>query len=93
MSMSYSFLPPLLLCHFHYFNPSFPNEIFPYPLTTLENSKGFLRYIQVEQKYSISNKWGKVFKNGPYEVSGRQPLKNVTWSILEYFVPDGLRHH
>ena len=45
--------------------------------------------------------WGKVFKNRPSKICGRQPLKNVadyitsnflkavstnsTWSILEYF--------
>ena len=29
--------------------------------------------------------WDKVFKNGPSKICGRQPLKNVTWSILEYF--------
>ena len=31
--------------------------------------------------------WDKVFKNGPSKICGRQPLKNFTWSILEYFVP------
>ena len=31
--------------------------------------------------------WNKVFKNGPSEIYGKQPLKNFTWSILEYFVP------
>ena len=30
-------------------------------------------------------KWDKVFKNGPSRICGRQPLKNFTWSILEYF--------
>ena len=29
----------------------------------------------------------KVFKNGPNKICGRQPLKNFTWSILEYFAP------
>ena len=29
----------------------------------------------------------KVFKNGPSEICGRQPLKNFTWPILEYVVP------
>ena len=29
----------------------------------------------------------KVFKNGPSEIYERQPLKNFTCSILEYFVP------
>ena len=33
-------------------------------------------------------KWGKVFKNGSSEICGRQPLKNFTWSILEYLVPN-----
>ena len=36
-------------------------------------------------------RWDKVFENGPGEICGRrgkQPLKNFTWSILEYFVPD-----
>ena len=28
----------------------------------------------------------KVFKNGPTKICRRQPLKNFTWSILEYFV-------
>ena len=30
--------------------------------------------------------WDKIFKNGPSNICGRQPLKNFTWSILEYFV-------
>ena len=30
--------------------------------------------------------WDKLFKNGPSRICGRQPLKNFTWSILEYFV-------
>ena len=32
--------------------------------------------------------WDKVFKKGPSKICGRQPLKNFTWSILEYFVSD-----
>ena len=32
-------------------------------------------------------KWVKVFKNGPSTICGRQPLKNFTWSILEYLDP------
>ena len=28
----------------------------------------------------------RVFKNGPSKLCGRQPLKNFTWPILEYFV-------
>ena len=30
-------------------------------------------------------KWDQVFKNGPSKICGRQPLKNFTWSIFEYF--------
>ena len=30
--------------------------------------------------------WDRVFKNGPSKICGRQPLRNFTWSILEYFV-------
>ena len=29
-------------------------------------------------------KWDKVFKNGPSKICGKQPLRNFTWSILEY---------
>ena len=35
----------------------------------------------------IIKTWDKVFKNGPIKICGGQPLKNFTWSILEYFVP------
>ena len=31
--------------------------------------------------------WDKVLKNGPSQTCGEQPLKNFTWSIIEYFVP------
>ena len=31
--------------------------------------------------------WDKVFKNVPSKICGRQPSKNFTWTILEYFVP------
>ena len=34
-----------------------------------------------------SHSWDKVFKNGPSKICERQPVKNFTWSILEYFVP------
>ena len=27
-------------------------------------------------------------ENGPSKICGRQPLKNFTYSILEYFVPN-----
>ena len=40
------------------------------------------------EKYSdVEDIWDKLFKNGPSKICGRQPLKNFTWSILEYFVP------
>ena len=32
-------------------------------------------------------KLDNVFKNGLSKICGRQPLKNFTWSIIEYFVP------
>ena len=32
------------------------------------------------------NDYMKENKNGPSKVCERQPLKNFTWSILEYFV-------
>ena len=31
--------------------------------------------------------WDKVFKNGTSKICGRQPLKNFTSSILQYFAP------
>ena len=31
--------------------------------------------------------WDKVFKNGPSKICGRQPLKNFSLTIPEYFVP------
>ena len=31
--------------------------------------------------------WVEVFKNGPSEVCGRQSLKKLIWSILEYLDP------
>ena len=34
--------------------------------------------------FSSVNKCNKAFKNGPSKISGRQPLKNFTWSIFEY---------
>ena len=32
------------------------------------------------------NKWDNVFKNGTSKICGRQPLKNFTSTILEFFV-------
>ena len=41
------------------------------------------------EKYSdVEDIWDKLFKNGPSKICGRQPLKNFTWSIPEYFVPN-----
>ena len=53
----------------------------------------FSRQLISNRKRSISNnnnisRWGKVFKNKSSKICGRQPLKNSTWSILEYFVAD-----
>ena len=31
--------------------------------------------------------WDKILKNGQSKICGRQPLKILTWSILQYFVP------
>ena len=36
----------------------------------------------------LRNRWVNVFKNGPSKICGRRPLKNSTWSILEYLDPD-----
>ena len=40
----------------------------------------------VIKKLFRNNIWDKLLKNGPSKICGRQPLKNFTWSILEYFV-------
>ena len=32
-------------------------------------------------------KWARVFKNGPWKICRRQPLKNFIWSNLEYLDP------
>ena len=36
--------------------------------------------------YGLSWKyiWGKIFKNGPGKICGRQPLKNFPWPVIEY---------
>ena len=31
-----------------------------------------------------------ILKSGPGKICGRQPLKNFTWSILEYFAPNDI---
>ena len=41
--------------------------------------------IKLLNKFSLRGIWDKVFKNGPSKSCGRQPLKNFTLSILEYF--------
>ena len=33
-------------------------------------------------------KWVNVLKNGPSKICRRQPLKDFTWSILEYLDPN-----
>ena len=35
-----------------------------------------------EKFWKVSNKWGKVVKNGPSESCGRQPLKKLKWNGL-----------
>ena len=37
--------------------------------------------------FTIWEIWVKAFKSGPSKVCGRQPLKNFTQSIIEYFAP------
>ena len=62
-----------------FFNgPRMPSDqrLFAYALITLIHFRG---------KFTIN--WDKVFKNRPSKVCGKQPLKNFSWSILEYFVP------
>ena len=44
---------------------------------------GFLIY-QPQKVKSAGQIWVNVFKNGPSKICGRQPLKNFTWTILEY---------
>ena len=36
--------------------------------------------------HSVVLIWDKILKNGPSKICGRQPLKNFTWSILQFFV-------
>ena len=51
------------------------------------------RIMQMKGKEKDQVKWDKVFKNGPSKICGRQPLRNFTWPILKYFVPNILRQH
>ena len=39
---------------------------------------------------NCKHKWVNVFKNGPSKICVRKPLKNFSWSTLEYFVPNVL---
>ena len=41
---------------------------------------------ELERIFHDSDIWDKVFKNGLSKICGRQPLRNFTWPILEYFV-------
>ena len=41
---------------------------------------------ELERIFNDSDIWDEVFKNGPSKICGRQPLRNFTWPILEYFV-------
>ena len=58
-------------------------------LIWIEQSKIRTRKNSVFRHFLRSVLYGtdKVFKNGPSKICVRQPLKNFTWSILEYFVP------
>ena len=48
-----------------------------------------LHHGSVELVHSIEcyYTWDKELKNGPSKICGRQPLKNFTWFVLDYFVP------
>ena len=60
----------------------------PFQMLILTNNKSehFYKYIQSHIPKDKHMR-DKVSKNGPSKICGRQPLKNLTWSILEYFVP------
>ena len=60
-------------------NPSFLHYLFGMLLLITGKSGNCL--------YSDNIIWDKVLKNGACKICGRQPLKNFTWSILEYYVP------
>ena len=47
-----------------------------------------LVFHQILSDFRENDKLDKIFKNGPSEICGTEPLKKFTWSILEYFVPD-----
>ena len=41
------------------------------------------RFIEKAEKINCNNSfiWDKIFKNGPSEICGSQPLKNLKWSL------------
>ena len=45
------------------------------------------------KRIKTDNRWDKVFKSGLSKSCGRQPIKNFTWSILEYFALDVSRFY
>ena len=55
--------------------------------------KFLIVYLYGMQYIFSRNKWIKIFKNEPSKICGRQPLKYLTWSILEYFVPNEIKKH
>ena len=57
-------------------------------VSILSKSTTFWPRVQYGQYSTLLDNWDKVFKNGRSKICGRQPLKNFTWSILLYFVPN-----
>ena len=48
----------------------------------------YLEYSNTSTKISPTNLRDKVFKNGPSEICGRQPLKNLKWyGLLKQTIP------
>ena len=47
----------------------------------------YMAFLHHHSPPKYKNIWGKVFKNRPNRICGRQPLKIFTWAILEYFTP------
>ena len=46
----------------------------------------FLMWIDIKRaRLIVKCIWGKVFKNGPYKICGRQPFKNRSYMV--YYVP------
>ena len=50
-------------------------------------SDTLMQVISKQDQHFVIKIWDKVFKNRPSKICGRQPLKNFTCFILEYFAP------